>query len=86
MPIPLTKSTESTAFSADYIPTKSSEYHQQITEELAHIRGITAVPKKIKHFPIKRETHEYDNLRNMTKSRRKIQIEQKVLRDLLVEN
>jgi hypothetical protein len=62
------KRVESTSFSVDYIPSRSSKHHHQVNEEQTHIHGITkttATTKK-KRFPNKQE---YDNLENVTKTK-----------------
>jgi hypothetical protein len=76
-PVPLMKGTESTSYDLDYIPSTLGKHHKQINEEQAHIHGNTATTKK-KKAPSKRDIEEYDNLENITKSKRKTKSEQKV--------
>ncbi len=71
-PIPLMKGIESTSFGLDYIPSKSHKHHQQINEEQTHIRG-TATTKK-NNYSTRREIQDYDNLENLTKSKRKTKV------------
>jgi len=81
------KRVESTSFNLDYIPSTSNKYHQQLNEEQTHIHGITttAIAKK-KKSPSKREIQEYDNLENLTKTKQKTKIEQKVKKKFINKN
>jgi hypothetical protein len=78
IPIPLMKGIESTSLGLDYIPSKSHKHHQQINEEQTHIRG-TATTKK-KNYSTKREIQDYDNLENLTKSKRKPKVKHSFLK------
>jgi hypothetical protein len=69
------KRIESTSFSFDYVPSTSTKNHQEQT----HIHGITKTgTTKKKKSSNKREIQEYDNLENVTKTKQKPKIEQKV--------
>jgi hypothetical protein len=80
------KHIEPTSFSIDYVPSRSPKHHQQIDEEQTHIHGTTktATIKKTKS-PNRRDMEDYDNLENVTKTKRKPKTEQKVKENLLIK-
>ncbi len=80
-PVPPLKGIESAAFSVDRIPLTSTKRYQQVDEEQAHIHGVptttTTIAKK-KKYPTKQTFQEYDNLENVTQSKRNNKTQQKV--------
>lgn len=82
-PISSMKRIESTSFTVDHIPSNSTKHHQQLNEEQRHIHGMTkpAIIKK-KNSSNKDDMQDYDNLENLTKTKRKTKAEQKVKRNI----
>ncbi|CAF4443308.1 unnamed protein product [Rotaria socialis] len=80
-PVPLSKGMESASFSVDHIPFTSTKQYQQVDEEQAHIHGVpttTTITKK-KKYPTKQTFQEYDNLENVSQSKRNNRTQQKKL-------
>ncbi|CAF1963921.1 unnamed protein product [Rotaria magnacalcarata] len=81
-PVPLSKGTGSASFSVDRMQLTSTKQYQQVDEEQAHIHGIptaaTTITKK-KKYPTKQIFQEYDNLENITQSKRNNKTQQKKL-------
>ncbi len=69
------KRMESTSFNLDYIPSTSAKYHQQVNEEQRHIHGLTKTKSSNKQ-----QIQEYDNLDNISTTKRKTKTDQKVLK------
>jgi hypothetical protein len=68
------KRVESSSFSLDYIPSRSSKHHQQVNEEQTHIHGITkTTTTKKKRISNQRQDQDYDNLDNITKTKHKVE-------------
>ncbi len=66
---------ESTSFNLDYVPSTSTKYHQQVNEEQRHIHGLTKTKSSNK-----RQIQEYDNLDNISTTKRKTKTDQKVFK------
>lgn len=77
-PISSIKRFDSTPFNIDHIPSQLNKHHQQINQEQTHVHGLTSSTKKKK--PTSKNGHQdYDNLDNVTKTKRKTRAEQKVI-------
>ncbi|CAF4689622.1 unnamed protein product, partial [Rotaria sp. Silwood1] len=77
--VPLINGLETTLFRVDHIPSTSNKHHQQINEEQTHIRGITTTKKR--KSPSKQIIQQYDNLENISNTKRKFKTESKKIKN-----